>query len=88
MLFNVQDAVDRGWFCVRTESIPQPEPDIAAILNTAWEIAGAMAYLHQQGILHGDLTGGNVLLSSNDKDSRGFVAKVLPPLAAMLCCVV
>jgi serine/threonine protein kinase len=35
-----------------------------AIVATMREIAAAMAYLHAQGILHGDLTGANVLLSS------------------------
>jgi hypothetical protein len=26
-------------------------------------------------VLHGDLTGGNVLLTASDKDTRGFTAK-------------
>eukprot|EP00887_Chlorella_sp_A99_P008025 scaffold12.g8025.t1 len=40
------------------------------------EIASAMAYLHDQGIIHGDLTGGNVLLSSSMRDHRRFTAQV------------
>lgn len=44
---------------------------------TAHEIAAALAYLHSQDLLHGDLTGGNILLaSSGDADERGFCAKV------------
>ena len=43
---------------------------------TAQEIAGALAYLHSQDLLHGDLTGGNILLASSDADERGFAAKV------------
>ncbi len=43
---------------------------------TAHEIAAALAYLHSQDLLHGDLTGGNILLASNDADERGFCAKV------------
>ncbi len=48
-----------------------------AINNTAREIASGMAYLHGMDILHGDLTAGNILLSSADAaDARGFTAKV------------
>ncbi len=43
---------------------------------TAHEIAAALAYLHSQDLLHGDLTGGNILLASSDADERGFCAKV------------
>ena len=35
-----------------------------------------MCYLHSLDILHGDLTGGNILLISSNKDLRGFIAKV------------
>ena len=34
-----------------------------------------MCYLHSLDILHGDLTGGNILLISSNKDQRGFIAK-------------
>jgi serine/threonine protein kinase len=45
--------------------------------NTAKEIASAMIFLHKENILHGDLSGGNVLLVSSDKDQeRGWYAKV------------
>jgi serine/threonine protein kinase len=40
------------------------------------EIAGALAYLHSHGVLHGDLTGNNVLLNASMKDRRKFVAMV------------
>jgi len=43
---------------------------------TAHEIASALAYLHGQNLLHGDLTGGNILLCNSDADERGFSAKV------------
>jgi serine/threonine protein kinase len=46
-------------------------------LQTLQEIAAAMQYLHSHDIVHGDLTGGNVLLTSSDKDGRGFTAKVV-----------
>ena len=43
---------------------------------TAREIASAMSYLHSLDILHGDLSGGNILLASSDIDARNFTAKV------------
>lgn len=50
--------------------------------QTAREIASALTYLHSLDILHGDLSGGNILLASSNKDVRGFVAKARPPLRA------
>ena len=47
-----------------------------ACRSTAREIAAAMTYLHSLDILHGDLTGGNILLVSSNKDARMFIAKV------------
>ena len=38
-----------------------------------------MCYLHSLDILHGDLTGGNILLISSNKDLRGFIAKARSP---------
>lgn len=35
-----------------------------------------MAYLHGLDILHGDLSGSNILLACNSDDERGFTAKV------------
>lgn len=35
-----------------------------------------MAYLHGLDILHGDLSGNNILLACNSDDERGFTAKV------------
>ena len=35
-----------------------------------------MAYLHSLDILHGDLSGNNILLACNNDDQRGFTAKV------------
>ena len=53
------------------------QANLVAINNTAREIAAGMAYLHGMDILHGDLTAGNILLSSADAaDARGFTAKV------------
>ena len=66
----LSEAVSAGWFR-RHE-----EPDLSCIIRTAKEVAGAMAYLHSMDMLHGDLTGSNILLCASDVDERGFVAKV------------
>lgn len=53
---------------------------LVQLLLTALELATALAYLHSVDIMHGDLTGGNVLLHSapvTPGDSRGFIVKVL-----------
>ena len=49
--------------------------------ETALEIASALAYLHSLNILHGDLSGGNILLTSSNKDTRKFTCKVPLPSA-------
>lgn len=53
-----------------------PAPDLAAILATAREVAAAMSYLHHKNMLHGDLTGNNVLLTAAPAEQRGYTAKV------------
>lgn len=76
---SLQDAVDRGWFHADQNGHidSRTKPNMRAIRATAHEIAAALAYLHSQDLLHGDLTGGNILLaSSGDADERGFCAKV------------
>eukprot|EP00882_Tetradesmus_deserticola_P000798 GHRQ01000869.1.p1 GENE.GHRQ01000869.1~~GHRQ01000869.1.p1 ORF type:complete len:829 (+),score=338.09 GHRQ01000869.1:201-2489(+) len=68
----VSDAISKGWFR-RKDSM---EADMATVIATAREMAGALSYLHSKNILHGDLTGNNVLLTVTADDRRGFVAKV------------
>lgn len=69
-------AIERGAFLTQP-SAQYGQPNLIAVLQTLQEIAAAMHYLHSHGIVHGDLTGGNVLLTSSDKDARGFSAKVV-----------
>ncbi|KAG2434249.1 hypothetical protein HXX76_007974 [Chlamydomonas incerta] len=79
----LQDAIERGW--LRTErSAVSGRPNMAAVLATAREVAAALAYLHSQNVVHGDLSGWNVMLCSAGagggaaatQGGRGFVAKV------------
>ena len=70
---TLSDGIDVGWFRKRGSLY---ELDFSFILRTAKEVASAMAYLHSIDVLHGDLTGSNILLNSMDQDARGFVGKV------------
>ncbi|PNH12605.1 Mitogen-activated protein kinase kinase kinase 10 [Tetrabaena socialis] len=60
-----------------------------ALLRSATEIARALLYLHDSGIVHGNLKPANVLLVRSDEDRRGFSCKVADfGLAHVLpCCV-
>ncbi|BDA44193.1 probable serine/threonine-protein kinase STY13 at C-terminar half [Coccomyxa sp. Obi] len=66
------DAVVGGWFRV----LPDGPPNLTLVLCTAGEIASGMAHLHSRGIVHGDLSSGNVLLTSCTSNPHGFCAKV------------
>lgn len=65
---TLSDAITRGQFC-----LPSPPaaagapasrgvPDLQRIVRIAKDVASAMAYLHGQNVLHGDLNGNNILL--------------------------
>eukprot|EP00879_Flechtneria_rotunda_P004002 GHRR01004243.1.p1 GENE.GHRR01004243.1~~GHRR01004243.1.p1 ORF type:complete len:773 (+),score=221.32 GHRR01004243.1:1592-3910(+) len=69
------DGVLRGWF--RTSPSPfTGSPHLRVIGLTALEIASAMKHLHEQGVVHGDLCGGNIMLASSTSNPHGFTAKV------------
>ena len=55
---------------------PDGQPNWATLLTTAAEIASGMAFLHARGVVHGDLSGGNILLTSCASNPHGFSAKV------------
>ncbi|GFH12752.1 predicted protein, partial [Haematococcus lacustris] len=73
------DAVERGWLR-DMQSGGQGRPNMSAILQTAYEVASALNYLHSHGVVHGDLSAWNVLLTSQGTPAsgghRGFIAKV------------
>ncbi|KAK9825995.1 hypothetical protein WJX74_003878 [Apatococcus lobatus] len=68
---SLQGAMDHGWLHQKGG-----RPNMQHILRCAIEIGGALRYLHSRSILHGDLTGSNVLLCSCARDSRGWICKV------------
>ncbi|KAL6763903.1 mixed lineage protein kinase [Haematococcus lacustris] len=75
----LQDAVERGWL-QDVPSSAKGKPKMSAIVATAYEIASALSYLHSHGVVHGDLSAWNVLLSSQgvtaNVGKRGFTVKV------------
>ncbi|CAL5218507.1 g194 [Coccomyxa viridis] len=81
---NLQDAVDRGVFVMHRgaqavangAATGENMCNVRSVRETAKEIASALAYLHSLNILHGDLSGGNILLTSSNKDPRKFTCKV------------
>lgn len=54
-----QEAIEKGWLREeRTLTSADGAPNLATILAVAREIASGMAFLHERGVVHGDLTGG------------------------------
>ena len=80
----MQDANDRGWLFDKAANGRAEGPNIRAITTCALEIAQGMAYLHEKGCLHRDLTAGNVLLAATSAHPWGFTCKVCS-LHAALC---
>merc|ERR1712137_1380847 len=64
----------RGWF--REERKMTSPPDMPLVKRVLLDLAGAMAYVHSRSVIHGDLTGRNVLLTGSADGSSKFVAKV------------
>ncbi|GBF88370.1 hypothetical protein Rsub_01082 [Raphidocelis subcapitata] len=55
---------------------PDGRRDLAGVLATALDVARAMAFLHDNSIVHADLKARNVLLKSTGTNPRGWTAKV------------
>lgn len=77
-------AIENGLFLIKPNE-PHGQPNLIFILQTLQEISAAMEYLHSHDIVHGDLTGGNVLITTSDKDGRGFTAKVVDFGLSRIC---
>ncbi|KAF5839107.1 hypothetical protein DUNSADRAFT_1505 [Dunaliella salina] len=59
---SLQDAIDRGWLRDGPCSVHTPV-DIVKVVHVALDIASALEYLHSVGVVHADLSAGNVLLT-------------------------
>jgi serine/threonine protein kinase len=43
------------------------------------QLAAAMAYMHERGVIHGDLSRANILLTDSEGSPSGFDVKVPAP---------
>lgn len=66
---TLYDCLERGEFRSSTTS---NEQFLNRVLNTAADIASALHYLHSNCIVHGDLSGNNILFNTCTIDRRGF----------------
>jgi serine/threonine protein kinase len=68
---SLREALDLGAFTKADGGINYP-----AVLDTAIEIATAVAHLHHKNVLHSDLKARNIMLKSTGGGGRGVTAKV------------
>mmetsp|Transcript_8848 Transcript_8848/g.21117 ORF Transcript_8848/g.21117 Transcript_8848/m.21117 type:complete len:735 (-) Transcript_8848:170-2374(-) len=76
-LGHLSSFIERG-FLRHEKKITSPA-SMPVVLATLLDVASAVSYIHQRSIIHADLTGRNVLISSEaetQENPRGFVAKV------------
>jgi serine/threonine protein kinase len=50
--------------------------NLAAVLDTAIDVAAAMVHLHRRNVLHGDLKARNIMLKSSGSEGRGVTTKL------------
>ncbi|GLI65794.1 hypothetical protein VaNZ11_009414 [Volvox africanus] len=65
----LKDALDQNVFM-------QGPLNLAAMLETAADVAKAMVHMHAANVLHSDLKARNIMLKSSGTEGRGVVAKV------------
>jgi serine/threonine protein kinase len=81
----LQSGIERGYFSSQPQPQSRPRADapnynqtnVGVVVAVAAEVASAMAYLHSRNVVHGDLCGSNVMLTTDKGKPAGFTAKVL-----------
>ncbi|KAF8066284.1 Gucy1b1 [Scenedesmus sp. PABB004] len=68
---SLREALDLGAF-----NLPDGGLNYPAVLDTAVEIATAVAHLHTCNVLHSDLKARNIMLKSSGSEGRGATSKV------------
>ncbi|GIL61307.1 hypothetical protein Vafri_15698 [Volvox africanus] len=66
---SLKDALDQNVFM-------QGPLNLAAMLETAADVAKAMVHMHAANVLHSDLKARNIMLKSSGTEGRGVIAKV------------
>ncbi|GIM13633.1 hypothetical protein Vretimale_16702 [Volvox reticuliferus] len=66
---SLKDALDQNVFV-------QGSLNLAAMLETAADVAKAMVHMHAANVLHSDLKARNIMLKSSGTEGRGVIAKV------------
>ncbi|EIE22674.1 kinase-like protein [Coccomyxa subellipsoidea C-169] len=72
----LMELADRGSLSDALRGGRFPTHDFTAIYRCLLDIASGVEYLHDSGLIHGDLKSANVLLKSTGTDARGFVCKL------------
>ncbi|KAG2438990.1 hypothetical protein HYH02_010781 [Chlamydomonas schloesseri] len=67
---SLKDALDQSAF------MQGGALNLAAMLETAADVAKAMVHMHAANVLHSDLKARNIMLKSSGTEGRGIVAKV------------
>ncbi|BDA45748.1 probable mitogen-activated protein kinase kinase kinase 11 at C-terminar half [Coccomyxa sp. Obi] len=72
----LMELADRGSLSDALRAGRFPTHDFTAVYRCLLDIASGVEYLHDAGLIHGDLKSANVLLKSTGTDARGFVCKL------------
>ena len=76
----LREVLDKGQ--LEGQTGPRTPPSCGTALTLAYDVARGLAYIHDEGIIHGDLKAGNVMLSpragskSEQTDDSANVAKI------------
>lgn len=77
---------NQGYFRIDRGCKPPSPPNLGAVVTTAAQLASGLTYLHDHDIIHGDLCGGNILLTGDEDQPHGFSCKVHCLIASKNIC--